>query len=128
MPTLPKKNQQNGQGRDTLPNSAKWVSANCPIFDHGCVSSGSGTFRHQPFGRQYGVGHMGNKSVDQMGCQIDQLTFFSFLTVVAMNFDFTYQKNSPLLCNKALETAFPSNHFSKTGRMAEVTALSVPAN
>ena len=33
MPTLPKKNRQNGQGRDTLPNSAKWVSANCPIFD-----------------------------------------------------------------------------------------------
>ena len=28
---------------------------------------GSGTFRHQPFGRQYGVGHMGDKSVDQMG-------------------------------------------------------------
>ena len=26
-----------------------------------------GTFRHQPFGRQYGVGHMGDKSVDQMG-------------------------------------------------------------
>ena len=24
--------RQNGQGRDTLPNSAKWVSANCPIF------------------------------------------------------------------------------------------------
>ena len=22
---------------------------------------GSGTFRHQPFGRQYGVGHMGDK-------------------------------------------------------------------
>ena len=32
MPTLPKKIRQNGQGRDTLPNSAKWVSANCPIF------------------------------------------------------------------------------------------------
>ena len=29
--------------------------------------NGSGTFRHQPFGRQYGVGHMGDKSVDQMG-------------------------------------------------------------
>ena len=28
---------------------------------------GSGTFRHQPFGRQHGVGHMGDKSVDQMG-------------------------------------------------------------
>ena len=28
---------------------------------------GSGTLRHQPFGRQYGVGHMGDKSVDQMG-------------------------------------------------------------
>ena len=28
---------------------------------------GSGTFRHQPFGRQYGVGHMGDKSVDRMG-------------------------------------------------------------
>ena len=26
------KNQQIGQGRDTLPSSAKWVSANCPIF------------------------------------------------------------------------------------------------
>ena len=31
-----------------------------------CVP-GSGTFRHQPFGRQYGVGHMGDKSVDQIG-------------------------------------------------------------
>ena len=30
----------------------------------------SGTFRHQPFGRQYGVGHMGDKSVDQMGFSI----------------------------------------------------------
>ena len=29
-------------------------------------SDGSGTLRHQPFGRQYGVGHMGDKSVDQM--------------------------------------------------------------
>ena len=28
---------------------------------------GSGTFRHQPFGRQYGLRHMGDKSVDQMG-------------------------------------------------------------
>ena len=28
---------------------------------------GSGTFRHQRYGRQYGVGHMGDKSVDQMG-------------------------------------------------------------
>ena len=28
---------------------------------------GQGTFRHQPFGRQYGVGHMGDKSVEQMG-------------------------------------------------------------
>ena len=27
----------------------------------------SGTFRQQPFGRQYGVGHLGDKSVDQMG-------------------------------------------------------------
>ena len=33
----------------------------------GFVPHGSGTFRHQPFGRQYGVGHMGDKSVDQMG-------------------------------------------------------------
>ena len=32
-----------------------------------CGLGGSGTFRHQPFGRQYGVGHMGDKSVDQMG-------------------------------------------------------------
>ena len=32
MPILPKKVRQNGQGRDTLPNSAKWVSSNCPIF------------------------------------------------------------------------------------------------
>ena len=30
-------------------------------------AGGSGTLRHQPFGRQYGVGHMGDKSVDQMG-------------------------------------------------------------
>ena len=30
-------------------------------------SNGSGTFRHQPFGRQYGLGHMGDKSVDQIG-------------------------------------------------------------
>ena len=29
--------------------------------------TGTGTFRHQQFGRQYGVGHMGDKSVDQMG-------------------------------------------------------------
>ena len=29
--------------------------------------NGSRTFRHQPFGRQYGVGHMGDKNVDQMG-------------------------------------------------------------
>ena len=28
--------------------------------------NGSGTFRHQPFGRQYGFGHLGDKSVDQM--------------------------------------------------------------
>ena len=40
LPTLPnfdahfaeKKIRQNGQGRDTLPISAKWVSANSPIF------------------------------------------------------------------------------------------------
>ena len=31
------------------------------------VVDGSGTLRHQPFGRQYGVGHMSNRSVDQMG-------------------------------------------------------------
>ena len=31
------------------------------------LTGGSGTFRHQPFGRQYGVGHMEDKSVDQMG-------------------------------------------------------------
>ena len=35
-----------------------------PHYD---ISGGSGTLRHQPFGRQYGVGHMGDKSVDQMG-------------------------------------------------------------
>ena len=29
-----------------------------PIYSHPC--DGSGTFRHQPFGRQYGVGHMGD--------------------------------------------------------------------
>ena len=34
---------------------------------HLTSSEGSGTFRHQPFERQYGVGHMGEKSVDQMG-------------------------------------------------------------
>ena len=40
------------------------------------VFVGSGTFRHQPFGQQYGVAHMDDKSVDQMGWvdQIDQLT------------------------------------------------------
>ena len=73
MPALPnsdahfaeKKVRQNGQGRDTLPNSAKWVSANCPKFV--VMKNVSGTFRHQPFGRQYGVGHMSDKSVDQMG-------------------------------------------------------------
>ena len=31
------------------------------------VKSGSGTVRHQPFERHYGVGHMGDKSVHQMG-------------------------------------------------------------
>ena len=31
------------------------------------IQIGSGTFRHQPFGRQYGLGHMGDKSVYQMG-------------------------------------------------------------
>ena len=31
-PLSRKKVPQNGQGRDTLPNSAKWVSAKCPIF------------------------------------------------------------------------------------------------
>ena len=30
IPTLPKKNQKNGQGRDTLPNSAKWVESPTP--------------------------------------------------------------------------------------------------
>ena len=37
---------------------------------HATLSSlikGSGTLRHQLFGRQYGVGHMGDQSVDQMG-------------------------------------------------------------
>ena len=32
LPTLPKKNQQIGQDRDTFSSSAKWVSARCPIF------------------------------------------------------------------------------------------------
>ena len=31
------------------------------------VTNGSATFRHQPFGRQYDFGHMGDKSVDEMG-------------------------------------------------------------
>ena len=33
-------------------------------FSH--PSRGSGTFGHQPLQRQYGVGHMGDKSVDQI--------------------------------------------------------------
>ena len=32
-----------------------------------CIPEGSGTLRHQPIGQQYGVGHMPDKSVDQMG-------------------------------------------------------------
>ena len=50
LPSLPKKNRQ------TVPRNRQ--TGHIP---------GSGTFRHQPFGRQYGVGHMGDKSVDQMG-------------------------------------------------------------
>ena len=51
----------------------------CEVFNHSRDESfrrylpmttflgqnGSGTFHHQPFGRQYGVGHMGDKNVDQ---------------------------------------------------------------
>ena len=39
-----------------------------PIYKwpRGATDDGSGTFRHQLFGRQYGVGHMGDKSVDQV--------------------------------------------------------------
>ena len=37
------------------------------LAEHEGNLDGSGTFRHQPFGQQYGVGHMGDESVDQMG-------------------------------------------------------------
>ena len=35
---------------------------------------GSGTFCHQPFGQQFGVGHMGNKVSTKWVDQIDQIT------------------------------------------------------
>ena len=54
--------------RDVLAN---FSCRNVPYylgFVFGFLQSGvSGTIRRQPFGRQNGVGHMGDKSVDQMG-------------------------------------------------------------
>ena len=45
-PLCRKKILQNRQGRDTLPNLAKWVSENCPIFPTAIARRppGSGTF------------------------------------------------------------------------------------
>ena len=37
------------------------------FFTNWIIKFGSGTIRHQPFGRHYCVGHMSDKSVDQMG-------------------------------------------------------------
>ena len=50
---------------EELTHILKKLKVNCKAVDN--TKHGSGTFRHQPFGRQYGVGHMGDKSVDQMG-------------------------------------------------------------